>query len=84
MTGVERLGEVVRQLTESGAHVVMFTAPDIAMTPVLRSIRGRVAIYNCNLAALARRHDAIVAVYTRDVAVAALATLTRRRRGAAR
>ncbi|GAA2173194.1 SGNH/GDSL hydrolase family protein [Agrococcus versicolor] len=56
-----RLERAVERLAAGGATVVLFNGPDIGMTPVLRSIRGRVAIYNCNLAGLARRHDAIVA-----------------------
>ena len=31
------------------------------MTPVLRRVRGKVAIYNENLRAVADRHDAIIA-----------------------
>lgn len=56
-----RLERAIERLSVDGATVVLFNGPDIGMTPVLRSIRGRVAIYNCDLAALARRHDAIVA-----------------------
>jgi hypothetical protein len=39
----------------------MFNGPDIGMTPVLNRLRGKVAIYNENLRAIAQRHDAIVA-----------------------
>lgn len=53
--------EAIGRLSADGATVVMFNGPDIGMTPVLRSIRGRVAIYNCNLAAIAHRHDAVIA-----------------------
>jgi len=56
-----RLERAIERLSVDGATVVLFNGPDIGMTPVLRSIRGRVAIYNCDLGALARRHDAIVA-----------------------
>lgn len=51
----------VRRLAESGATVVVFTAPDVGMTPVLGRVRGKAAIYNCNVQSLARRNDAIVA-----------------------
>jgi hypothetical protein len=40
---------------------VMFNGPDIGMTPVLRRMRGKVAIYNENLRYVAAKHDAIVA-----------------------
>lgn len=53
-TGIERL-------RRDGATVVMFNGPDIGGTPVLGRLRGKVAIYNENLRAIAARHDAIVA-----------------------
>ena len=49
------------RLRVDGATVVMFNGPDIGMTPVLKRSRGRVAIYNENLRAVALKHDAIVA-----------------------
>jgi lysophospholipase L1-like esterase len=49
------------RLAQAGATVVMFTGADIGATPVLGRIRGKVAIYNENLRALAQKHDAIVA-----------------------
>lgn len=57
----ERFDAMVRILGTSGATIVVFTGPDIGNTPVLGSVRGRVAIYNENLRAVAQRHDAIVA-----------------------
>jgi lysophospholipase L1-like esterase len=51
----------IARLRSDGATVVMFTGPDIGMTPVLSRVRGKVAIYNENLRAVALRHDAIVA-----------------------
>lgn len=56
-----RVDELVRQLRSDGATVVLFTGPDIGMTPVLNRMRGKVAIYNENIRAVAQRHDAIVA-----------------------
>ena len=53
-TGLVRLGS-------QGATVVMFNGPDIGATPVLGRIRGKVAIYNENLRAIAQKHDAIMA-----------------------
>lgn len=56
-----RLDEVVGRLRATGAAVVLFNGPDIAMTPVLRSIRGKVGIYNANLFGVAAKHGAVVA-----------------------
>ena len=56
-----RLELIIERLRRDGATVVMFNGPDIGMTPVLGRVRGKVAIYNENLRAIARRHDAIVA-----------------------
>jgi lysophospholipase L1-like esterase len=52
--GIERLGA-------DGATIVLFTGPDIGMTPVLNRSRAKVAIYNENLRAIALRHDLVVA-----------------------
>ncbi|MEO7148049.1 MAG: SGNH/GDSL hydrolase family protein [Terrimesophilobacter sp.] len=57
----QRLESAVERLRSDGATVVLFNGPDIGMTPVLRRSRGKVAIYNENLRAVAQRHDAIVA-----------------------
>jgi lysophospholipase L1-like esterase len=54
------LEEVVVRLRAAGAEVLLFNGPDVAMTPVLRGIRGRVAIYNANLHGVAARHGAII------------------------
>lgn len=56
-----RLEEAVERLRSDGATVVIFTGPDIGMTPVLSRSRGKVAIFNENLRAVAARHDVIVA-----------------------
>jgi lysophospholipase L1-like esterase len=56
-----RFEAMVERLRSDGATVVMFNGPDIGMTPVLGRVRGKVAIYNENLRAIAQRHDAIVA-----------------------
>jgi lysophospholipase L1-like esterase len=56
-----RLDAGIARLRGDGATVVMFNGPDIGGTPVLGRIRGKVAIYNENLRAVAKRHDAIVA-----------------------
>lgn len=56
-----RLEGAIERLRSDGATVVLFNGPDIGMTPVLNRVRGKVAIYNENLRAVAHRHDAIVA-----------------------
>lgn len=56
-----RLEQAVMRLRSNNATVVLFNGPDIGMTPVLGRLRGKVAIYNENLRAVAVRHDLIVA-----------------------
>lgn len=56
-----RLDTTVQRLRSDGATVVLFNGPDIGMTPMLRRVRGKVAIYNENLRAVAQRNDAIIA-----------------------
>jgi lysophospholipase L1-like esterase len=53
--------DAVVRLSSQGATVVVFTGIDTDFTPVFRGIRGRVAIYNENIRAVAERHDCIVA-----------------------
>ncbi len=57
----ERFEGAVERLRRDNATVVIFTGPDVGQTPVLNRIRGKAAIYNENLRAIAQRHDAIVA-----------------------
>lgn len=57
----ERLEGAIERLRSDGATVLLFNGPDIGMTPVLRRSRGKVAIYNENLRAIAARHDAVIA-----------------------
>jgi len=56
-----RCEEAVGRLRRDGATVVLFTGADVGFSPVFRGIRGKVAIYNENLRAVAARHDCIVA-----------------------
>ncbi|MBG6054157.1 lysophospholipase L1-like esterase [Salinibacterium sp. CAN_S4] len=56
-----RFESMIERLGADGATIIMFNGPDIGMTPVLNRLRGKVAIYNENLRAIAQRHDAIVA-----------------------
>lgn len=53
--------EAVRRLSAEGATVVVFTGVDVGFSPVFRGIRGKVAIYNENVRAVAAKYDAIVA-----------------------
>ncbi|MEO8931454.1 MAG: SGNH/GDSL hydrolase family protein [Lacisediminihabitans sp.] len=56
-----RLETGVERLRSDGATVVLFNGPDIGLTPVLGRVRGKVAIYNENLRAIAARHDLVMA-----------------------
>lgn len=56
-----RLERAVERLRSDGATVVLFNGPDIGTTPMMRRVRGKVAIYNENLRAIAQRHDLIMA-----------------------
>lgn len=57
----ERFEDAVVRLSSEGATVVVFTGIDTNFTPVFRGIRGRVAIYNENIRAIAAKYDCIVA-----------------------
>lgn len=56
-----KIERAIIRLSASGATIVLFTAVDVSFTPVFKGIRGKVAIYNENLRAIAERHDCIVA-----------------------
>lgn len=56
-----RLEAAIARLRSDSATIVLFTGPDIGMTPVLNRVRGKAAIYNENLRAIAHRHDAVIA-----------------------
>lgn len=53
--------EAVQRLSVDGATIVLFTGVDVGFAPVFRGIRGKVAIYNENVRAIAQRHDCIIA-----------------------
>ena len=53
--------DAVDRLSASGATIVTFTGFDVGWTPVLRTFRGKVAIYNENIRAVAEHYDALVA-----------------------
>ncbi len=56
-----RFEDAVIRLSSSGATVVVITGIDVAFTPVFRPFRGKIAIYNENVRAVAERYDCIVA-----------------------
>jgi lysophospholipase L1-like esterase len=56
----ERVEGAVTRLARDGATIVIFTGPDVGRTPVLGRVRGKAAIYNENLRAVAHRHDAVI------------------------
>ncbi|RFA21225.1 SGNH/GDSL hydrolase family protein [Subtercola boreus] len=51
----------IAALTQSGATIVVFTGTDVGFSPVFRGIRGKVAIYNENIRAIAAKYDLVVA-----------------------
>jgi len=53
--------DAVVRLRRDGATLVVFTGIDTFFTPVFRGFRGKVAIYNENIRAIAAKYDAIVA-----------------------
>lgn len=55
-----KLDRMVERLSESGATIMLFTGVDVAFQPVLRSIRGKVAIYNENVRKVASKYDCVV------------------------
>ncbi|WP_345941367.1 SGNH/GDSL hydrolase family protein [Nesterenkonia sp. E16_10] len=55
------LDTMVQILSTTGATIMLFNGPDVRETPVVGSIRGKVAIFNENVRTIAARHDAVVA-----------------------
>jgi lysophospholipase L1-like esterase len=51
-----RYEEAVVRLRATGARVLVFTGFDVGTTPVLRLVRGRIAIYNEHLRVIAARN----------------------------
>ena len=63
-----KLEDAVARLRSDGATVVVFTGPDVKQTAALKSTRGKVAIFNENIFALAQRHGAkVVNLWALDV-----------------
>jgi lysophospholipase L1-like esterase len=53
----EVLEDAVRRLRETGADVVLFTSFDTRGVPVLRRVRGKLAMYNLHVRSIADRYD---------------------------
>jgi lysophospholipase L1-like esterase len=51
-----RYEQAVVELRAAGTHVLVFTGFDVGTTPVLRLVRGKIAIYNEHLRIIAARH----------------------------
>ena len=49
--------DATRRLRETGADVVMFTSFDTRGVPVLRRVRGKLAMYNLHVRSIADRYD---------------------------
>ncbi|RLP72448.1 SGNH/GDSL hydrolase family protein [Mycetocola manganoxydans] len=56
-----RMDEAIARLSRDHATIVLFTGVDVGFSPVFRGIRGKVAIYNENIRAIATKYDCIVA-----------------------
>jgi len=56
----ERFEDAVIRLRSGDATLVVFTGIDVGFSPVFRPFRGKIAIYNENIRAVAERHDCIV------------------------
>jgi lysophospholipase L1-like esterase len=55
-----QLEDAVAKLRAAGTDVLLATGTDTRLTPLLKRIRGRVAIFNANIWSIAARHDAAV------------------------
>ncbi|GAA3867590.1 SGNH/GDSL hydrolase family protein [Leifsonia kafniensis] len=53
--------DMITRLARDNATIVVFTGTDMGFSPVFRSLRGKIAIYNENIRAVAARHDCVVA-----------------------
>jgi lysophospholipase L1-like esterase len=53
--------DAIARLSVDHATIVVFTGVDVGFSPVFRGIRGKVAIYNENIRAVAAKYDCIVA-----------------------
>lgn len=58
---VDQLEDAVARIRETGADVLLITAPDISRTPVLRRVSPRFAEFTANVWGIAQRYDCHVA-----------------------
>ncbi|MCU1419339.1 MAG: hydrolase [Mycetocola sp.] len=56
-----RMDDAIARLGRDNATIVLFTGVDVGFSPLFRGIRGKIAIYNENLRAIAAKYDCIVA-----------------------
>jgi lysophospholipase L1-like esterase len=56
-----RMDDAIARLSRDNATIVLFTGVDVGFSPVFRGIRGKIAIYNENLRAIATKYDCVVA-----------------------
>lgn len=56
----EKIDEALQRLAETDATIILFTGIDVRFQPVLRTLRGRVAIFNENLRALGAKYDCVI------------------------
>jgi len=54
------LEDAVRRLRAAGADVLLATGVDTRLTPILRRVRGKVAIFNAHVWSIASRNGAVV------------------------
>ncbi|GAA3640979.1 SGNH/GDSL hydrolase family protein [Lentzea roselyniae] len=57
---MRRYRDAVARTVEAGARVILFTGVDGADDPVFRKMRGRVAIYNEHVRAIAAEHSCVL------------------------
>ncbi|MFE0749278.1 GDSL-type esterase/lipase family protein [Gordonia sp. NPDC058843] len=62
---IARYDTALGDLAATGATVVVFTAYDTGWAPVFRMLRGRIAIYNELVRAVAERHGALICDFWR-------------------
>jgi lysophospholipase L1-like esterase len=56
----EPFNDAIEQLTAAGSRVLIFAGFNPSLFPLIRMIRGRAAIFNAHLRAIARRHDCLL------------------------
>lgn len=56
-----RFEYAIERLSRDAATILLFTGTDVGFSSVFRGIRGKVAIYNENLRAIAAKYDCVVA-----------------------